>query len=483
MIGNKLLHYDIVAKLDECGMVAVYKARDTHLDRYIARKFDGALIRHGAVSMRCIILLALAASLYSQPVVTAVRNAASYSEAVAPGCWIAIGGTRLSPVTDTATKVPLPLSLDGVYVTIAGKNAPLLYVSATQINALVPFETDTSERARVPVVVTSPEGSSAPFGVFLSRTAPALFTRDASGSGRAHAFDPHFRPVETVSADDLLVLYATGLGPTFPPASSTVGGASAEPFNRASPPEVFVGEQKAEILFAGLAPGFPGVYQINVRVREVWTDRIYLRCEGRTSNIASVGIKPRNNATDMGGDFSTAVVAQTGISVRLIGATARLRFAVAPGAEPFLVALVGESGGWYTKVDPVNRTLKTHSTGATDVAWAGDFSVLPYPVLDFLAGCNPLPGNILPAARIDSSLHYFYYSLAHPAFIPGPEPAGASLTVAELPAGPIIERDAGFTDFLRLPCGTDKTRKTTFSIYVDGKIVASKDLTFALGGL
>ena len=65
----------------------------------------------------------------------------------------------------------------------------------------------------------------------------------------------------------VLSLYATGLGAVFPPVETGEPGASAEPLNRTvQVPRVFFDIFEAEVLYSGLAPGYVGLYQVNVRV-------------------------------------------------------------------------------------------------------------------------------------------------------------------------------------------------------------------------
>src|SRR5688500_11763762 len=91
-------------------------------------------------------ILALAAALErvasAQPAISAVLNSASYTAVVAPGCLVAVFGTNLAAASLNAQAVPLPFTLGGVSVTVAGRPAPLLFVSARQINVLIPFEVE-----------------------------------------------------------------------------------------------------------------------------------------------------------------------------------------------------------------------------------------------------------------------------------------------------------------------------------------------------
>ena len=101
----------------------------------------------------------------AQPAVSAVLNAASYHATLAPGGWAVIYGTNLAPAEATAAGVPLPKSLGNVSVTVGGVQAPLLYVSPTQVNALIPFEVALPSNSvlPVPVSVTTPQGASPPY--------------------------------------------------------------------------------------------------------------------------------------------------------------------------------------------------------------------------------------------------------------------------------------------------------------------------------
>ena len=85
-------------------------------------------------SVFLVFLFALCANLaVAQPVIDSVLNAASYNASLAPGCWVAIFGKKLAPQTISASSVPLPTNLGGVTVTVAGRAAALLFVSAGQI--------------------------------------------------------------------------------------------------------------------------------------------------------------------------------------------------------------------------------------------------------------------------------------------------------------------------------------------------------------
>jgi uncharacterized protein (TIGR03437 family) len=219
----------------------------------------------------------------SRPAITAngVVNAAGGGTAIAPGTWVSIFGTALSPTTRawrTADFVngALPTSLDGVSVTINGKPAAVAFISPTQINVLSPDDTATG---LVPVQVKNSLATSDSVLALQQTAAPALFefssttTIYAAGvhadgsylAGPALApkgiFGTPAKPGETI------VLFGTGFGATQPPISATAPVASALPLARPEDLRVRIGGLDAAIAFAGLIS--PGVYQFNVVVPQV----------------------------------------------------------------------------------------------------------------------------------------------------------------------------------------------------------------------
>jgi uncharacterized protein (TIGR03437 family) len=88
---------------------------------------------------------------------SAAVDSASYSPQLAPGGLFSIFGANLAGSTQSADSPLLPQVLADVSVSINGIPAPLLFVSATQINAQVPVEIAPGP-ARI--TVTRPNGAT-----------------------------------------------------------------------------------------------------------------------------------------------------------------------------------------------------------------------------------------------------------------------------------------------------------------------------------
>src|SRR6516165_2428948 len=74
MVGRTLLHYEILEKLGEGGMGAVYKARDTHLDRFVALKILPAERVADADRKRRFVQEAKAASSLNHPHIVTIHD-------------------------------------------------------------------------------------------------------------------------------------------------------------------------------------------------------------------------------------------------------------------------------------------------------------------------------------------------------------------------------------------------------------------------
>ena len=204
------------------------------------------------------------------PAVTSggVVNAFSSLPSIAPGTLISIYGTNLSAADGRATATPLPASLNGTSVRINGMAAPLLFVSATQINAQAPFETALGTAT---VVVQSGALESAAVKVDVRPTAPGIL---ALGGG-SHALAVNYpggvlnAAQNPVHPGEYVVVYLTGQGLVDRPVAN---GAEA-PANPLSLPLAAVwaklGGTPAQVDFAGLAPGFAGLLQVNLLVPDV----------------------------------------------------------------------------------------------------------------------------------------------------------------------------------------------------------------------
>jgi minor extracellular serine protease Vpr len=207
-----------------------------------------------------------------------IVNAASgqVGRGLAPGSYISLFGASFTDQTRVFNTNYLPLSLAGVSVgfDVPGQTnrsfpGTISFVSPGQINVQVPWE--LAGQSQVQLKVSNGLYSSARLTIPLNEVSPAFFEYTDPGSGRQliAALDQNFQLVTgaaPVARGSVVQLYANGLGPVDnQPATGQVAPSSPLATCRIAA-QVTIGGQNATVLFAGLAPGFVGLYQINATV-------------------------------------------------------------------------------------------------------------------------------------------------------------------------------------------------------------------------
>jgi uncharacterized protein (TIGR03437 family) len=218
----------------------------------------------------------------SGPTISAngVVNGASFQPGIVANSWVTIQGTGLAAKTDdwsnSIVNGALPTLLDGVSVSMGGKAAYIYYISPGQLNVLAP----DVPAGPVTVTVTAPGGTSASFTATASAYGPAFFpwpgnqvvaTRtDYSYAVKAGTF----AGATTIPAKpgDVLILWATGFGPTTPAPPPGVAVPSTTSYPTATLPAVTIDSIPAVVYGAALAPGSAGLYQIAIQVPSSLSD-------------------------------------------------------------------------------------------------------------------------------------------------------------------------------------------------------------------
>jgi uncharacterized protein (TIGR03437 family) len=230
-----------------------------------------------------------------------VLNAASFlsgPERVAAGSLISIFGTQMNGGgTAQAGAVPLPTTLAGIRVLIGGFEAPLLFVSPNQINAQIPAELGCPSCFPFSTVRVMSNGVTTTAPIALAQTGPGIFTVNQSGTGRGAVLHSSnhtlVTPENPARPGEILEVYVNGLGATTPSLTTNQASPSNPPAATTILPLALLGTVLAPVRFAGLAPSFVGLYQVNIEVpasAPTGEVNLILQSNGVPSNPVTVSI-------------------------------------------------------------------------------------------------------------------------------------------------------------------------------------------------
>lgn len=183
---------------------------------------------------------------------------------------------------DLPNPIPMPTTLGDIQVTFNGSPVPLYYVSPNQINFMVPMSAPTSNTANLEVIQASTGRLYASAQVPMNVASPGLLPQVYTGTLRAAVVANQDyslnTPTNPAKRGSVITIYATGQGyvPNAPSDGSLPNGLVTTPVL----PRIIIGGQFTDevtlqpgdpkdgnfILFSGLSPSYPGIWQINVQI-------------------------------------------------------------------------------------------------------------------------------------------------------------------------------------------------------------------------
>jgi len=237
----------------------------------------------------------------SGPTISAngVVNGASFQPGIVANSWVTIQGAGLAAKTDdwsnSIVNGVLPASLDGVSVTMGGKPAYVYYISPGQLNVLAPdvpagtHHRDGDDGLRHKRRLRVPRQAHTARRFFVWPGNQAVATR----TDYSYAVKPGtFAGATTVAAKpgDVIILWATGFGPTNPAAPTGVAVPSDKSYATGSLPGITIDNVAATVY--GAAPG--------ARLGRLVSDRHTSSALGRRRRLAHPGAHRRSSVPQRG---------------------------------------------------------------------------------------------------------------------------------------------------------------------------------------
>jgi len=220
--------------------------------------------------------LALAQSSGSGPYYTAdsiANSAANVTGLYAPNTFVTIYGQNLAYTTRALAAsdiaggmLPTVLGTTGVRVLINNIPADIYYVSPGQVNLLIPTSLVPGP-VMLQLVVDGLAGPAIP--ILLESAAPSLFQLDAATVLAVHLDGSTITATSPAQPGEVVVLFASGLGPTNPaaiPNQIPQQAASVTPISSFAMTINGAAVNPQQILYAGVVPTFAGLFQINVQL-------------------------------------------------------------------------------------------------------------------------------------------------------------------------------------------------------------------------